>query len=78
MIRAAAKNCRFVVPVCDPADHPEILEELAETGDVSLALRRRLAAKVFSVMSEYDAEIARYFSLEEQLLEADGSPKPRQ
>ncbi|MCB0324137.1 MAG: bifunctional phosphoribosylaminoimidazolecarboxamide formyltransferase/IMP cyclohydrolase [Bdellovibrionales bacterium] len=76
MIRAAAKNARFVVPVCDPTDYPLILAELDAEGEVSEDLRRRLAAKVFKMMSAYDGAISRYFSLGERLLEADGAPTP--
>ena len=75
MIRAAAKNCEFVVPISDPADYPLILDELKTNGSVSQATRRRLAAKVFAMMSAYDAAIARYFSLDEKVLESDGLPK---
>ncbi len=75
MIRAAAKNCRFVAPVCDPDDYEKVLEELRSTGDVSLKLRRQLSTKVFMTMSAYDGAIARYFSLEEELLDPTGRPK---
>ncbi len=65
MIRAAAKNSEFVVPVCDPSDYEPILKELREEGAVSGATRQRLAAKVFTMMSSYDGAIARYYSLGE-------------
>ena len=74
MIRAAAKNCRDVVPLCDPTDYPAVLEELQKSGKVSLETRRRLATKVFTMMAAYDGAIARYFSLNERLLESDGTP----
>ena len=74
MIRAAAKNWRFVVPVCDPDDYEPVLAELRQSGAVSLATRRRLAAKVFRVMAAYDGAIARYFSLGERLLDEAGNP----
>lgn len=73
MIRAAAKNCACVVPVCDPNDYQVILDELDEKGDISLRTRKRLAAKVFATMSAYDAEVARYFSLNEELYDLDGN-----
>ena len=75
MIRAAAKNCQFVVPVCDPSDYDSIIEELKNKGEVSLELRRKLAAKVFSMTANYDAAIARYFSLDEKLLNEDAKPQ---
>lgn len=75
MIRAAAKNCRFVVPVCDPNDYDRVLDELKANGEISLKFRLELASKVFAVMAEYDGAIARYFSLGEKLLEENGEKK---
>jgi phosphoribosylaminoimidazolecarboxamide formyltransferase/IMP cyclohydrolase len=65
MIRAAAKNHAFVLPLIDPADYPEVISALAHTsgGDpFSLPMRRRLAAKVFKTLSHYDGAIGSYFS----------------
>lgn len=75
MLRAAAKNYRHVVPVCDPRDYPRILEELNETGEISETTRRALAGKVFLHMAAYDGAIARYFSLSENLLDDNGKPR---
>ena len=64
MIRAAAKNHAFVLPLIDPADYPEVIDALAAKKDgdpFSLEMRRRLAAKVFATLSQYDGAIARYF-----------------
>ncbi|RYE88195.1 MAG: bifunctional phosphoribosylaminoimidazolecarboxamide formyltransferase/IMP cyclohydrolase, partial [Myxococcales bacterium] len=62
MLRSAAKNHASVAAVCDPGDYGALLEELAATGDLSLATRRRLAAKVFAVTAAYDGLIASYLS----------------
>lgn len=75
MIRAAAKNSKHVVPVCDPRDYDAVLSELRHNGEISAETRARLAGKVFTTMAAYDGAIARYFSLGEQLLNEDGSPK---
>ncbi|MEY4668167.1 MAG: bifunctional phosphoribosylaminoimidazolecarboxamide formyltransferase/inosine monophosphate [Pseudomonadota bacterium] len=64
MIRAAAKNHAFVLPLIDPADYPEVIAALSQrtSGDpFSLEMRRRLASKVFATLSQYDGAIARYF-----------------
>lgn len=58
MIRAAAKNFRDVVVVCDPQDYGWIQAEWAAGGSLGVDSRRYLAAKVFKLMSEYDAAIA--------------------
>ncbi len=63
MIRAAAKNSQFVVPVCDPADYEMIIREYEKSEEIPERLRAKLAAKVFTMMAAYDGEIARYFSL---------------
>ena len=70
MIRAAAKNHRFVLPLIDPSDYPEVIEQLSAGTRVgngaedsfSIETRRRYAAKVFATLSQYDGAIATYFS----------------
>lgn len=61
MLRSAAKNHEFCLPVVDPADYNTILTAL-QTNAVTLAFRRELAAKVFRVTSEYDARISAYIT----------------
>ena len=66
MIRAAAKNHRFVLPLIDPSDYLEVISRL-QSGDDSgdpfpLEFRRALAAKVFVTLSGYDGAIGRYFT----------------
>ncbi|SHF26074.1 phosphoribosylaminoimidazolecarboxamide formyltransferase / IMP cyclohydrolase [Caldanaerobius fijiensis DSM 17918] len=60
MLRAAAKNYKYVVVIVDPEDYKTVLEELKTTGDVSYQTRFRLAAKVFIHTSHYDTLIADY------------------
>ena len=61
MLRSAAKNHAAVTVVCDPADYPEVLREMREnSGGTSVALRERLAAKVFDLTARYDRAIADY------------------
>jgi phosphoribosylaminoimidazolecarboxamide formyltransferase/IMP cyclohydrolase len=60
MLRAAAKNYRFCLPVIDPTDYPRILSEL-KGSSITLQTRTALAAKVFATISDYDAMIAGYF-----------------
>src|SRR6202022_1520676 len=55
MLRAAAKNHDSVSVVVDPADYAALLEELtAHEGQTTLALRSRLAAKVFAHTARYE------------------------
>ncbi len=60
MVRSAAKNHHGVAIVVDPADYAVVLEELERTNTLSLATRKRLAAKAFAHTAAYDAGIADY------------------
>jgi phosphoribosylaminoimidazolecarboxamide formyltransferase / IMP cyclohydrolase len=61
LLRAAAKNHAHVIPVCRPDDYERIIAELRE-GDVSLATRRELAARVFTTTAAYDSAVTRWLS----------------
>jgi phosphoribosylaminoimidazolecarboxamide formyltransferase / IMP cyclohydrolase len=58
MLRSAAKNHESVTVVVDPADYLLVAEQVAATGNTTLELRRRLAAKVFARTAAYDGAIA--------------------
>jgi len=60
MLRAAAKNHAHVAVLTDPADYATLLAALTETHGTTLALRQRLAAKVFAHTARYDGLIANY------------------
>ncbi|MEZ0299088.1 MAG: bifunctional phosphoribosylaminoimidazolecarboxamide formyltransferase/IMP cyclohydrolase [Candidatus Methylacidiphilales bacterium] len=62
MLRSASKNYRSVTVLSDPADYPAVIEQLKATGETTMALRARLAAKVFRTTSYYDGLIARYLT----------------
>ena len=69
MLRSAAKNFEFVLPVVDPKDYPRILELLGQ-GEVDFDTRRELAAKVFTHTSDYDNAIAGYLTPRQESLPA--------
>ncbi len=62
LVRAAAKNHRFVTIATRPEHYSAILEELTERGHTSLELRQRLAAEAFARTAEYDRAIAAWFA----------------
>ncbi len=62
MVRAAAKNFHSVAVVVNPERYPSILQELSETGGISLETRRRLALEAFQHTGAYDAAIASYLA----------------
>jgi phosphoribosylaminoimidazolecarboxamide formyltransferase/IMP cyclohydrolase len=59
MLRAAAKNHRSVLPLCDPSLYADFLREF-ESGEISDEFRRRCAVEVFRKTSKYDAAIAEF------------------
>jgi phosphoribosylaminoimidazolecarboxamide formyltransferase / IMP cyclohydrolase len=65
MLRSAAKNHEFVLPVVDPTDYPKVLD-LLRRGAVDTAVRREFAAKVFAHTGDYDAAIAGFFTPKEE------------
>jgi phosphoribosylaminoimidazolecarboxamide formyltransferase/IMP cyclohydrolase len=61
MIRAAAKNHASVAAVVDPDRYGFLLDELGESGEVSDATLRELAAEAFAHTAGYDIAIANWF-----------------
>ena len=64
MVRAAAKNHKYVAIVTDPADYAGLAAEI-EAGEVSAQTRQRLALKAFRHTAAYDGVISAW--LGEQL-----------
>jgi phosphoribosylaminoimidazolecarboxamide formyltransferase / IMP cyclohydrolase len=63
MIRAAAKNFRYVTVVVDPEDYGKVIENLkANDGSTTEELRFYLAKKVYSLTFEYDRAICTYLA----------------
>ena len=61
MLRAAAKNYRFVSVVTDPADYDKIIQEMKRTGGkVSAETNFYLAVKTFQLTTRYDGAISNY------------------
>jgi phosphoribosylaminoimidazolecarboxamide formyltransferase/IMP cyclohydrolase len=64
MIRAAAKNHRFVVVVVKPESYDAVLAEMEESGGgVTAATRHWLANEAFALTARYDAAISRWFGI---------------
>ena len=58
MIRAAAKSHKDVWVVVDPTDYGDVIDAI--DGKEGPGFRRRLAAKVFQHVSDYDSAVASY------------------
>lgn len=63
LIRASAKNYKYVSVLTDPNQYNDFLSEL-KSGSVSLETRQKLAAAAFALTSFYDTLIANYFESE--------------
>jgi len=74
MLRSAAKNHDSVTVVVDPADYAEVAEQVKASGNTTLELRRRLAAKVYARTAAYDAAIAAHLGKVFQLTALDALP----
>ena len=62
MLRSAAKNHESVTVVVDPVDYAAVADQILSSGNTTLELRRRLAAKVFARTAAYDTAIAAHLS----------------
>jgi phosphoribosylaminoimidazolecarboxamide formyltransferase/IMP cyclohydrolase len=59
MIRAAAKNFKFVTVLCFPNDYKMFIDEMSlNNGGVSYKTRLRLMASAFNYTADYDSRIA--------------------
>jgi phosphoribosylaminoimidazolecarboxamide formyltransferase/IMP cyclohydrolase len=61
MLRSAAKNFEFVLPIVEPRDYPRVLE-LLSAGEITQEMRLEFAAKVFTHTADYDNAIAGYLT----------------
>jgi phosphoribosylaminoimidazolecarboxamide formyltransferase/IMP cyclohydrolase len=59
LVRAAAKNHKYVSILTNPSQYKNFLEEL-ESGEISAESRKNLAVAAFSHTAEYDTYIANY------------------
>ncbi|MCX7966686.1 MAG: hypothetical protein N2596_08690 [Syntrophorhabdaceae bacterium] len=63
MIRAGAKNFKYVTVVTDPDDYGEVMEVMRRhNGETTEELRLKLAKKVFHLTYDYDKAISDYLS----------------
>lgn len=62
LIRAAAKNFKFVTVVTNPDRYDEIAALIKETGEVPYDMRKTLATEAFAHTADYDAAITKYLA----------------
>ena len=66
MLRAAAKNFQDVVVISDKNDYKVVIEEVESNGEASLKTKKRLAGKVFNLMSAYDGAISNFLLADDE------------
>jgi phosphoribosylaminoimidazolecarboxamide formyltransferase / IMP cyclohydrolase len=71
MLRAAAKNFKYITVVCNPSDYENVLKSQND----QLNFRQRMAAKVFYHVSSYDSMVAHYLAQGGSLFSAEESYK---
>ncbi len=57
LLRAAAKNGLYVVPLLDPDKYDFVIEQIEQSGDVDIQTRKDLVVEVFDHTSKYDYNI---------------------
>ena len=62
MLRSAAKNHASVTVLTDPSDYAAVAAQIQSTGETTLDLRCRLAARVFARTAAYDTAIATHLA----------------
>ena len=63
MVRAAAKNHRFVTVVTEAGQYEQVLAQMrANGGAVSFELRQKLALQAFTLTRNYDTAISAYLA----------------
>ena len=72
MIRAAAKNFKYVTTVVDSQDYGDLIDELnVNNGCTSYTFRQKLSQNAFSLTANYDAMVSTW------MLEQAGHTQPR-
>ncbi|MBU4299146.1 hypothetical protein KJ636_03830 [Patescibacteria group bacterium] len=58
MVRAGAKNYKYVTVLVTPGDYQKVLKFLKEKKEIPLSFRLKLAQKTFEKTAEYDRKIS--------------------
>ncbi|MEB7730813.1 bifunctional phosphoribosylaminoimidazolecarboxamide formyltransferase/IMP cyclohydrolase [Mammaliicoccus sciuri] len=74
MLRAAAKNFKFVTTVVDPADYNEVIERIA-SDKLDGNYRKSLMVKVFKHTNDYDNAIVEFFGNTSETLRYGENPQ---
>eukprot|EP00008_Paramoeba_atlantica_P002981 CAMPEP_0201488332 /NCGR_PEP_ID=MMETSP0151_2-20130828/17898_1 /ASSEMBLY_ACC=CAM_ASM_000257 /TAXON_ID=200890 /ORGANISM="Paramoeba atlantica, Strain 621/1 / CCAP 1560/9" /LENGTH=513 /DNA_ID=CAMNT_0047873597 /DNA_START=69 /DNA_END=1610 /DNA_ORIENTATION=+ len=76
LLRAAAKNHRYVLTVSDPKDYASMAEALKCSNGIPMKERKRLALKAFRHTAEYDTAISSWLATETEKEEEEKEEMP--
>ncbi len=60
LLKAAARNFKSVIPLCDPDDYVSVIDSLRQYDRVHPEKRQNLASKAFLYTGYYDSTVAQY------------------
>lgn len=74
LIRAAAKNHKYLAIACQPQQYDSIIESMkANGGKITQELRKQLCLDAFTRTAEYDRQISNYFSKQQTAAQTNGA-----
>lgn len=74
LIRAAAKNHKYLAIACQPEQYDSIIESMkANQGKITDELRKQLCFAAFTRTAEYDRQISNYFAKQQALVKTNGA-----
>lgn len=63
MVRAGAKNYKYVTVLATPGDYQKVIKFLKEKKEIPLSFRLKLAQKTFEKTAEYDRKISQFLKM---------------
>jgi len=63
LLRASAKNFRYITPIIDKNDYKKLISNLKKNdGKTDLSFRKKMAGKIYKATSSYDKIISNWFN----------------
>ena len=63
LLRASAKNFKYITPIIDKKDYKKLISNLKKNdGKTDLSFRKKMAGKIYKATSSYDKIISNWFN----------------
>ena len=63
LLRASAKNFRYITPIIDKKDYKKLISNLKKNdGKTDISFRKKMAGKIYKATSSYDKIISNWFN----------------